>query len=73
MLIARLPELGRLSRRQIAALVGVAPFTRQSGTWRGGEMIFGGRAPIRTTTQLLSQRAREETEARRGEGSGNLE
>ena len=41
-LIARVPELGQLSRRQIAALIGVAPFTRQSGQWRGHDMIFGG-------------------------------
>ena len=46
-LIARVPELGRLSRRQIAALIGVAPFTRQSGQWRGRDMIFGRRAPLR--------------------------
>jgi transposase len=53
-LIARLPELGRLSRREIAALVGVAPFTRQSGTWRGRDMIFGGRAPVRTALYMAA-------------------
>jgi transposase len=46
-LIAELPELGRLDRRQIAALVGLAPFTRQSGTWRGKSFIGGGRARVR--------------------------
>lgn len=43
-LIADLPELGTLDRKQIAALVGLAPFTRQSGQWRGKSFIGGGRA-----------------------------
>lgn len=47
-LIAELPELGRLSRRQIAALAGLAPFTRQSGQWRGKSFIGGGRTVVRT-------------------------
>lgn len=47
-LIAELPELGRLSRRQIAALAGLAPFTRQSGRWRGKSFIGGGRSTVRT-------------------------
>jgi transposase len=47
-LIAEMPELGRLSRRQIAALAGLAPFTRQSGQWRGKSFIGGGRAVVRT-------------------------
>jgi transposase len=46
-LIADLPELGRLDRRRIAALVGVAPMNRDSGTWRGHRMITGGRAATR--------------------------
>jgi len=46
-LIAELPELGRLDRKQIAALVGLAPFTRQSGGWRGKSIIGGGRAAVR--------------------------
>lgn len=46
-LIAELPELGRLDRRQIAALAGLAPFTRQSGQWRGKSFIGGGRARVR--------------------------
>jgi transposase len=53
-LIARVPELGRLSRRQIAALIGVAPFTRQSGQWRGRDMIFGGRSSVRTTLYMAA-------------------
>jgi transposase len=47
-LMAELPELGRLSRKQIAALAGLAPFTRQSGQWRGRSFIGGGRASVRT-------------------------
>lgn len=47
-LIAELPELGSLDRRQVAALVGLAPWTRQSGQWRGKSFIGGGRAAIRT-------------------------
>lgn len=46
-LIAELPELGSLDRRQIAALVGLAPWTRQSGQWRGKSFIGGGRAAVR--------------------------
>ena len=53
-LLARVPELGRLSRQQIAALIGVAPFTRQSGRWRGHDMIFGGRAPVRATLYMAA-------------------
>lgn len=47
-LIAELPELGQLSRKQIAALAGLAPFTRQSGQWRGRSFIGGGRTAVRT-------------------------
>lgn len=46
-LIAELPELGNLDRRQIAALAGLAPFTRQSGKWRGKSFIAGGRTSVR--------------------------
>ncbi len=47
-LIAELPELGTLDRRQVAALAGLAPWTRQSGKWRGKSFIGGGRAAVRT-------------------------
>jgi len=47
-LIAELPELGSLDRRQIAALVGLAPWTRQSGQWRGKSFIGGGRKTVRS-------------------------
>jgi transposase len=46
-LVTRLPELGRVNRRQIAALVGVAPFNRDSGQFRGKRMTGGGRVAIR--------------------------
>lgn len=46
-LIAELPELGQLSRRAIAKLVGVAPQSRDSGTWRGRRFVQGGRAALR--------------------------
>jgi transposase len=53
-LIAELPELGRLSRRKIAALVGVAPLNRDSGTLRGRRMIAGGRPAVRATLYMAA-------------------
>lgn len=53
-LLAELPELGRLDRRTIAALVGVAPFNRDSGQWRGRRMIWGGRAPVRAALYMAA-------------------
>jgi transposase len=47
-LMAELPELGKLGRKEIAALAGLAPFTRQSGQWRGRSFIGGGRTVVRT-------------------------
>lgn len=46
-LLAQLPELGQLNRREIAKLVGVAPFNCDSGQWRGARHIWGGRARVR--------------------------
>ncbi|MFN7270077.1 MAG: transposase, partial [Cereibacter sp.] len=46
-LLAEAPELGQLEARQIAALAGLAPVTRESGTWRGKATIQGGRRPLR--------------------------
>jgi transposase len=51
-LIAELPELGRLDRRKVAALVGVAPINRDSGTFRGRRMVMGGRARVRTALDM---------------------
>jgi transposase len=53
-LLAALTELGRLSRREIAALVGVAPLDRDSGTNRGKRMIWGGRAPVRAALYMAA-------------------
>ncbi len=47
-LIAEMPELGQLSRRQIAALAGLAPWTRTSGKWRGKSFTGGGRGTVRS-------------------------
>ena len=51
-LLACLPELGTLDRRQIAALVGVAPFNRDSGTLRGKRTVWGGRARVRAALYM---------------------
>lgn len=53
-LLADLPELGRLNRKQIAALVGVAPLNRDSGTLRGRRAIWGGRAPVRAVLYMAT-------------------
>ncbi len=51
-LLAYLPELGELNRRQIAALVGVAPFNRDSGSARGRRTVWGGRARLRAVLYM---------------------
>ena len=51
-LIATLPELGTLNRKQISALAGVAPFNRDSGNWRGQRSIYGGRAMARSALYM---------------------
>ena len=53
-LVALLPELGTLSPKQIAALVGVAPFNRDSGTFRGRRRVWGGRARVRTALYMAA-------------------
>lgn len=53
-LLAKLPELGKLGRRQIAALVGLAPFNHDSGTLRGRRAIRGGRADVRTVLYMAT-------------------
>jgi transposase len=54
MLIADLPELGKLTGKQIAALIGVAPFNRDSGTMRGYRSIFGGREAVRKAMYMTA-------------------
>ena len=51
-LLAFLPELGTLNRKQIAALVGVAPFSRDSGPHRGKRSVWGGRATVRSALYM---------------------
>lgn len=51
-LLAGLPELGRLNRREIAALVGVAPLNHDSGTLRGRRTVWGGRASLRAAPYM---------------------
>jgi transposase len=53
-LLAEVPELGELTRREIASLVGVAPFTRQSGHWKGKSMIGGGRGSARRALYMAA-------------------
>ena len=51
-LLAHLPELGTMDRKQIAALVGVAPINRDSGKMRGQRSVWGGRARVRTALYM---------------------
>ena len=51
-LLAHLPELGTLDRKQIAALVGVAPYNRDSGTRRGKRAVWGGRSRVRAVLYM---------------------
>ena len=53
-LLAELPELGTLDRKQIAALVGVAPLNRDSGVLRGKRTVWGGRAPVRAALYMAA-------------------
>lgn len=53
-LLAELPELGMLNRRQIAALVGVAPLNRDSGRFRGKRTVWGGRAKVRAALYMAT-------------------
>jgi len=53
-LLADLPELGTLNRRQIASLVGVAPLNRDSGTFRGKRRVWGGRAKVRAVLYMAT-------------------
>lgn len=57
-LLAELPELGTLNRRQISSLVGVAPLNRDSGKWRGRRTIWGGRGSVRAALYMAALTAR---------------
>jgi transposase len=56
-LIAHLPELGHVSHKEVAALVGVAPFNRDSGQWRGQRRISGGRSAVRAALYMAAMTA----------------
>lgn len=53
-LLAELPELGLLNRKQIASLVGVAPIARESGSWLGRRSIWGGRGQVRAMLYMAT-------------------
>jgi len=53
-LLSDLPELGKVNRKEIAALVGVAPFNRDSGRWRGKRTTWGGRASVRSALYMAA-------------------
>ena len=53
-LLAEVPELGTLNRREIASLAGLAPFTRQSGRWKGKSIIGGGRTGLRAALYMAA-------------------
>ena len=57
-LLVEVPELGRLNRQQIAALIGVAPFNRDSGKFHGRRAIWGGRAAVRSVLYMAALTAR---------------
>jgi transposase len=58
-LMAELPELGRLNRQQVAALVGVAPFNRDSGQFQGRRTIWGGRSSVRNVLYMAALSAKK--------------
>jgi transposase len=58
-LLAMLPEVGQLNRQEIAALVGVAPVTKDSGKKRGHRRVYGGRAPVRSVLSMAALSAKK--------------
>src|SRR2546422_11241781 len=64
-LLGDLPELGTLSHKQIAALVGVAPLARDSGTLRGKRLVWGGRASVRTALFMAALGGRRSNPTRK--------
>jgi len=57
--LAALPELGTMNKKQISALVGVCPYNRESGRWKGKRMIFGGRSDVRKVLYMSAMVARK--------------
>jgi transposase len=57
-LVAELPELGKINRQEAASLVGLAPFDRESGKWKGKRHCFGGRASVRSILYMAALTAR---------------
>jgi transposase len=57
-LVAELPELGQINRQEVAALVGLAPFDRESGKWKGKRSCYGGRAQVRSALYMAAVTAR---------------
>ncbi len=53
-ILAQVPELGQMNRKEIAALVGLAPFTRESGKWKGKRFIRGGRSEVRSALYMAA-------------------
>src|SRR5262249_53690708 len=53
-LLAELPELGQANRQEIAALAGLAPFDRESGSWKGKRSCYGGRASVRKVLYMAA-------------------
>ena len=62
-MIGELPELGKLNRQQIAALAGVAPLNRDSGTLRGKRMVWGGRRSVRVALYMAALTASQRNPA----------
>jgi len=57
-LLAELPELGQANRQEIAALVGIAPYARESGKWKGKRQCFGGRPQVRAVLYMSTLSAK---------------
>jgi transposase len=57
-LVAELPELGKINRQEVASLVGLAPFDRESGRWKGKRHCYGGRASVRSVLYMATLSAR---------------
>lgn len=65
-LVAEMPELGKVNRQQAATLVGVAPFNRDSGQFKGRRMVWGGRQSVRNAMYMAALSAMKHNEVIRG-------